>query len=342
MIPKNLVSLYNWEFKDSPKEASIVFEFPDNFNPASIEYTLNKTNDSVLVTMQQSVPILCGYLYEKAVKISHKLEQNKFTILIEKEKKGEWPMMVKSIHSDIKAIDPKSAFICFQVLSASENEESGKWAFQMLQNSARHGYMDAIYVYSSIMFDTKGKEESALNCLLLGTEVYDDPLCHFQIGILFVTKKNDPESALFHLKKAADNGIMIANFSIGQIYSPISTVKYNKKDPKMALDYFIKIPENERSPGLLSELAEYYEKGIGVKQNKALAQKYREEAEIRLQEVSGIPNTNRTEQPVNKLVEEEAKENETNKKNTTLIVAATAAIASAIGFIVYRKLKSKK
>ena len=345
MIQRQYSSFYDWEYSDSPEIATITINFPETFNSSILEFTLNNDKDSILALIPHTVPFLCGCLFEKAAELTTEINECTLKIFIKKEKEGEWPLPIKSLHKELKTIDPKSAFLCYQQLSSIDSEETGKWAYQMLLASSNAGYLPALQVHSAILMQTEGKEEEAIKYLRIGVELYNDALCAFHLGLLYITFKNDCESALYYLQHAVDNGYTSAYFTMGQVYSPISRYNYEKKDAKKALECFLSIPEEDRPPGVLSELADFYEQGLGCEKDLKKAEELRAKANEMIEEIKRTQlhqTINNEEQPVDKIIEKEAEDEKEQKKHSRAIFLATTAIASAIGFIVYKKFKGKK
>ena len=345
MIKKQFSQLYDWEFEDTPSQAIVTIKYPPTFNPSVIQSTLNSDKNSILALIPHTVPFLCGFLYDTASDLQMEIHDSETKLIITKQHEGEWPLLIKSLHRDLITIDPKSAFLCYQQLSSIDTEQSAKWGYQMLQTSSNAAYLPALQVHSAILMQTEGKEEEAIKLLKIAVELYNDALCAFHLGLLYITFVGDCETSLFYLQKAVDNGYTNAYFTMGQIYSPISRFKYAKKDAKKALECFLSIPENERPPGVLSEMADFYEQGLGCEKDVKKAEELRAKAEAIIEEIKNTQlqqTINNEEQPVQELIEKEAENEKIKKEKSKGVFLVTAIIASAIGYAVYRKISKKK
>lgn len=343
MIKNLYKELYEWKFTDAPNECTIQFNFPETLNAECIEHKLNSTNEAIIVTIAQHVPIICGQLFAKAKDMKVNIENHTYTITITKEEAGPWPILIKMIHPDFQMIDPKSAFICFQQLSTvPDNPDTAKLGYQFLENSARAGYILAMQVLGGILLDTENRQKDGMVMLKQGADMYKDPLCCFQVGLLLATQYKDIQSGIEYLERAGNLGYGVAYFTLGQIYSPISPFQFDHKDPVKSMEYFNKVPEDAISPALLSEMAQFYEQGLGVEKDEAKAQelyaKAKEMTEKILADNQIQPQAN---EPTPQQIPMQPDEEKASTSQTLAFVGLAAAFVAGFGFMAFKRFTRK-
>ncbi|EAY09926.1 hypothetical protein TVAG_482000 [Trichomonas vaginalis G3] len=345
MIKTQYKDLYEWKYTDNSNYCTVEFNFPEEFNADCIEYKLNEEKTAIIVTIPQYVPIVCGLLFAKALGIEASINNTTYTFKILKEKNEPWPILIKMIHPEFQMVDPKSAFLIFQQLSSvPDDENSHKLAYQFLENSARVGYLYALQVLGGIYLDTESREKEGMALLKQGADQYNEPLCCFQVGLLYATRYGDVETGIQYLIRSGEGGYGVAYFTLGQIYSPISNFQYDHKDAKKAMEYFNLVQEEHISPALLTEMSQFYEQGLGVEKDLKKAEELRNRANDLLQKImedakskqQDLSNDQEVQQDVQ--VAQEQPKSEISTAQTIGLVGAVSAFVVGFGYMVYKRL----
>lgn len=344
MIPKNLQSLFNWTFDQNQEEFYITFEYPETFNPQCIEIKLSSQATSILVYAADRVPILAGHLVMPIKYINKVFRDGKYVISLGKTTPLATPFLINTLHEELRSIDPKSAFILFQHLCASENQEEIQSGTIMLQASAQAGYVPAMQVLASIYLDTPNTSQQGFILLKRAADIYDDPMSSFQVGIIYMSHGN--QNGEYYLQKAAKLGFVPAHLSLGQFYSPLTEFKFDGKDPKRAREEFSAVVDSgEDLDAAYIELAKLLRAGLGGPKDEARAAELEAKAEEirKKEEQNKIQNPNTiTENPQPPVPGSEAEDDMPPVQNRGLIIGASLAAIGAFAYAVYRRVKNSK
>jgi len=326
-------------------EVLISFQYPVTFNPSCVEYELNERKNSIIVKIPDRVPLVCGLLYDEVSDIKAHYLDGTYVISLKKINQNDWATVVKSVHQNNQAIDPKSAFILYQILASHPNqEEFASIRLSMLFSSSQAGYVPAMQVYGGLLLDTEGKQSDGFSVIKSAADYYEDPVSCFQVGLLYYSAKKF-EAAIDYLQRSGDSGFKPAYFSLGQIFSPESSLKFNNKDASRAMEYFMKVDEAAEIPLVYEEMAKLYATGQGVEKDIEKATQLREKANMMKSQQNTIENPNNSIDPsIGPAPEEPLTIPESKEEGPSMrkwVFAGVLAFAGLIGVAVYKNTKKK-
>ena len=361
MIEPIYRDIYNWKFEDNEEEAYISFTYPVTFNPECIEIHLSEDKQNILVSPPNKVPILCGKLYKPVIEAKGIYADSKYVVSFTKKERENWPILIGTFHEELGIIDPKSAVFCYEtmmVANAGNDPQASTVALSLLQSAANVNYLPALLILGGILLDVKGREQNGFILLKQAADLYNDPQACFQVGLILVIGRVEAENGIGYLKRAASQGYKPANFTLGQIYSPVGPFAYSNKDANKALEYFNQITEEDKIPAVYRELANLYESGNGVPKDTEKAQMYREKAELITKQVEEDQKKQQEEamekrkqlfkeedeltpedQKVLQDMQNAAENDRLSTGQKLLVFGVTAGIAAAFSYIVYKKTK---
>ena len=278
---------------------------------------------------------------------------NKYVISLTKKDREEWPLIISSVHSENGLVDPNSAMVLFYILlqqaTATNNIEIQRTALSFLQSSANVNFLPALRVLGSRYLEIDGMQQRGFILLKQGADLYNDPECCFQIGLILVAGKKEADNGIGYLKRAATQGFKPAYFTLGQIFSPVGPFDYPNKDTKTALEFFSQITEEDKIPAAFREMANIYESGLGIEKDLEKAKMYREKAEkiTKLNQIEDekieqrkqeMMQENQGDVDEQKIIEEMQKQTSSLSKTQKIVVfGLTATIAGAFLYLVYKK-----
>lgn len=339
MIKPQYHEMYEWNYTDRENDCIIEFHFPGTFNPDCVESKLNNNKTALMVSFAGNPPIVCGALFGTASGIEISLKEQTYSIVITKNQNEKWPILIKMVHPDYQTIDPKSAFICYQELcSLPDDKTSQNLAIQFLEKSANAGYLNALQILGQIYLNTEDHYAEGAVLLKHGADKYKDPICCYHIGLVCVSHIDEIDAGIQYLTRSAEGGYGMANFTLGQIYSPISNIKYEHKDGAKAMQYFKSVPEENITPALLTEMAQFYEQGIGVEKDEKKAEELRGKANEMIQKMLETAKANH--QILSADDQQDISEQNTPKTSTSqtiFMVGAISAFVAGFGYMVYRR-----
>ena len=277
MIAPNMQQSYNWGYEDGTDTATVSFVFPETFNIHCLTVELLYDNEVLSVTAPGG-PLLCyGTLYDTASSIDKELDEDacKLTVTVHKAEPKPWPILIKTFCAETHAIDAKSAYILWELLSRSDASHEVKiQASELLQNSAQTGFLPAIKTLGNILV-LSGPEtrNEGLRLIQVAANTYQDVDSICQLGTILAVMPETHEAGMSMIKQAAELGCADAYLNLGQLASPACEAK-GEKNAKLALEYFEKYEAGakEANPIVYYELAKLYEYGFeGVAQDKERA-----------------------------------------------------------------------
>ena len=355
MIDSIYQSLYEWKFEDNEEESYVTFNFPVTFNPESIKIELSENGENVLIGIPNKVPIVCGLLFGAAVSAKGVYTENKYVISITKKERGDWPILIKSEHQKFGAIDPKSATVIFHLIASQSHDKSElNAAIGYLTAAAKVGFLAAMQTLGGMLMEIDGKEQEGFLILKKAADIYNDPVSCYQVGVTLAAAKSY-EEGINYLERSSSSGYQAATLVLGQIYSPEKKFSFPYRDAVKAMKYLESVTEADQLPTAYEEMALLYENGNGVNADVEKAKALRAEAERmkreseeeekkmmeeRRREIEKFSNTKQEEQQANNgapQAEEKGEEASSSKK--LIIFGATAVIAGAFLYNMFKRAK---
>lgn len=137
------------------------------------------------------------------------------------------------------------------------------------------GYCPALMNFYDLLTSNAKEKKTGIQYLERAIK-YEYPPALFRIGfdLLLVNEKK----AFGFLEQAAAGGSYEAEALIGALYSPVSGLKFSKKDATEAVKHLKASLEIEKNPGAYHHLGLLYYTGMGVKKDKILAERYQRQA----------------------------------------------------------------
>ena len=286
-IEPTYLTLFDYGYSQTEEAVEVVFSHEKSFNPHSIKFDFDPTSseNSICVTIPDQPPIFCGDLYGPLSGIEEIYANDETTKLILKKKTpNDWPVIIQSIHSIKKIIDPKSAFLIFACLSQipPEVQSPGKQNMMLfLKLSAHMCFPPALRILGQLYIGENEQFNEGFSLIRLASEKYNDLEATSQLGQIFSlsSDENARKNGMILLQQAAKSGDQSAMIHIGQLLSPFSSFEWFEKDGLKALKIFQAALEVEPNPLIYHEMAKIYYYGCeGVKQDIAEAQIFQNKA----------------------------------------------------------------
>ena len=334
MIHPDEIFLYNYSLKDVEETLEITIPMPDGFDSDSIKVEFLHNNQCINVSAGDRIPFVCGIMYKPIESYVTKTENQKFIITLTKKEKELWPVFITSNNVETLAIDPKSAFIIYDLFQRNPNEEDAAVAFQYLFYSAKAGFVPAMRVYGKYLARDKETLSSAIQVLSLGMEMYGDAECQFNLALIYSNFERMKDKAAELMVAAAEAGLPDAMVGAGEFFSPLSNIKYAKKDVSKALIWFNKALEHGENWIAYHELAKLNMYGVGVQKNVNRARELQAMAQKLHGSVPPLELANNGEG--------EKKPAGPSIKKNLVNLGITCAFAAIFGFAVYKSVHKKK
>lgn len=277
MIAPNMQQAYDWRFEDGTDSATVSFVFPETFNIHCLTIELLYDNEVLSVTAPGG-PLLCyGTLFEPVSSIDKVLDEDacKVTVTLHKTEAKPWPLLIRTFCVETHAIDAKSAYILWDVLTRSDaSQEIKVQASELLQNAAQTGFLPALKTLGNILV-MSGPElrNEGLRLIQVAANTYQDADSMCQLGTVLAVMPDSHEAGVSMIKQAAELGCVDAYINLGQVASP-ACESQGDKNARVALEYFEKYEAAAKDPNpiVYYELAKLYEYGFeGVAQDKERA-----------------------------------------------------------------------
>lgn len=273
MINPDYQLAYEWDFKQNQEMLLIGIALPDNVDSGSINYELSKENRAIKIVLDQEPPILSGILLHDIGDVVREEGEQMVFFKLQKLEPVEWNVIIKSPIPEQNIIDPKSAFILYQLNIIKDSKKK----LGILLKSAVMGYTPALKEAAQI-FILEGDIEQGIKFYTAAANKYNDAESYYELAMINL-KGGDRENGLLQMNQSANLGFAKANIYLGMLYSPFSSIDYENKDARKAL--------TELAIGLkkISDASAYHEMSLiylngssEVKQDKKLAKIFQEKA----------------------------------------------------------------
>lgn len=347
LIPLQYLELYNYTYEDGDEVGTITLDVPEILNNSAIKVQLSEDGNFININFSEDYPhVVCGHLYSKVTSFETAIEKNKYCVKLHKDPAGEkkWFLLITSNHSENKVIDPKSAYAIFKLyaMTAQETNDTSnvEIAFQYLKFAASCGYVPATREYATRLLQNSATFVNGVELLKLCYDKYKDiPSC-FQLGIIFSQSKETVENGLPFMTVAAEAGYFDAIVGLGEYFSPLSSIPYQKKDAEKAVEYFKLALTKGEDWIALHELAKLTFFGIGTKQDTNAGIDLQRKAKAINPDVPAIELNDPRVNQYKQIVEDE-KTSATPWSTRGAIIGASVAVASGFGLLVYKALTRK-
>lgn len=321
VIPPEIYSLYEWECTQDDISISVKFNYPDNFQPDSLDIAYSEDSNSINVSVRDvAVPVLCGVFYEQVQELESTKSEKFASIIIKKKEKKHWKLLIRCKDPESDKIDPKSAMSIWTSLSdqAQNTRVNMKW-FQIALSAC---YLPAIRSYIK---ELESSEVNAVTYQLIlyfyqiAIDQYDDGLSCLNYG-KFLIKSNVSEDSVFDIiDMAAQRGLKVAGLQ-GKVLSRYSNIKFDSKKDISAVEYLLNgIEEDPNDYELYHLLALHYFNGCGVEKNHVEAYRYQEQAKRINENVEDLPQ----------------------EPSSFPLIIGTIAIGLIGGFTIYKIIKKR-
>ena len=264
-IPVYCQNYYYWTFSQDDETVKVKID-KDPDEKKIIPYSFNFSEDDQIIklSIQGSIPAIYGRLWGKAKSTSINETKNEIIINIEKLDKINWPILTTDNNLPYKKdLDPQSSYNLF-TYNLSEHQEAKT---ELLINAKNKGYIPAIQRYIEL-------NESILHPFELVTLL--EKASYYYGSVEMIEKlasiqlefNNNVDCALGLYNYAMSKGSAEAAFQVGEILSPLSSVKYTKKDPGAAFSAYKQAYKFSPHPRAMYGAALLLNYGLGVEKNE--------------------------------------------------------------------------
>ena len=282
-------ALFDWTAEDGDT-VLVKFAIPEGFDPGEITVNLNNSKTAITVAIPNEPPLLCGALAGAVSDASLSVESGVAVLALKKVEAAPWELVVVSVHPETKEIDPKSAFLLFEVHSVRNQilTDDGTDYVSLLKASASAGYLKAISVIAnlSVQNELPGVQRQGIEWLMLAADKYNDVKSMALIGWYLGNVHGYEDRAIEYLNRAIALGYQRAWWVLGMMYSPYSGFcdEFEKKNAGKAVEFFEKAGTDKE---VLEELLKLYERGgDGLKPDSAKVAELK--AALGIEESSGV------------------------------------------------------
>jgi len=341
-IPKTLVETYDWIINEKEDVIEVTFSFDITYNANSIVVEFANDNQDIAIHDNEWYPFLCGKLFQRVESFKTKIENQNFIVELKKTENVKWPIIITTNHSVNKGIDPKSAFLIYRLFSNSENEQEQVTGLSYLEYSASVFFVPSTRHYASLLLRSENTFPVAIKLMEILSESYEDGATTYHLALILMGNLVYIEQSISLLEKAALQGIPDALHTLGEIFSPCSTIEYDKKDPVRAREYLSSSLEKKESSIAYHELAKLYASGFGVEKNIDIAHEYQRKAVELDDQTPALPSYSESNE-ADTDIEIPAKFDVPIVKTSTKILRA-ALVSSFIigcGYFIYKRLKKR-
>lgn len=336
MIPPAHQTIYDWEFSENEEEAFVTITFPKIFNPEVIKFELNEEKTAIIITMESPIPIVCGLLWGPVTSAKNVFTSEKYVLSLTKANNETWPMLIKAMHPDNNAMDPKSAFVVFQDLAkVAGNQDISELAYNFIVISAQTGFLPALRTFGVMLLKVKGQEQAGFTALKTAADTYGDAQASYHIGLILASTAEGFTNGISYLKQAAQKGFSPAYLTLGQIYSPFTPFDA-PKEPQLAVQYLTQaVEEDSKLSQVYMELSKFYAAGVGVEKDLNKAQELMQKGEL-LEEKENRRRYSTEQEPI--VIEEKPKEGSISTLGKIAIAGAVSAFFAGFCFAIYKKM----
>ena len=282
-------ALFDWTAVDGDT-VFVRFTIPEGFDAGQITVNLNEAKTAIAVEIPNEPPLLCGALTGPVVDASLSLENGVAILALKKVESAPWELVVASVHPDTKEIDPKSAYLLFEVHSVRNQilTDDGTDYVSLLKASASAGYLKAISVIAnlSVQNELPDVQREGIRWLMLAADEYNDVKSMALLGWYLGNVHGYEDQAIEYLNRAIALGHQRAWWVLGMMYSPYSGFcdDFERKNAGKAVEYFEKAGTDKE---VLEELLKLYERGgDGLKPDSAKVAELK--AALGIEESSGL------------------------------------------------------
>lgn len=332
MIDPSLLNLYDYTFQQNENTLTLNLEYPETFNPKALE--INHVDNTLEIGVHDEIPIVCGTLYS-SFKPDPKIEYGptKTTIIFEKSTPEKWNILISAPYPGREEgynIDPKSAFIIYQFLFSTNNQENQEAGLNYLSISASMGFPPSLKIFASYLMNSEEHRSIGLNYMTIAASRYKDLEAMNTCGAIYSLSEHGKEIGLRFLSSAIESGFAPAFITMAQLLSPFSSLDYPEKDAQKAKEFL--------EDGLkIEESAEAYHELALIYQNGTEEMKPNQEQALRLQEKAVALDKNTPPLPEKKILLKAAKETVSTKTRAGIGII-TLAFIGIVGYSIYKNL----
>ena len=261
-ISKEFAFLYDYEIEDHNEDIDITFKFPKTFEPKSLKIDHNKEANTLKITIEDELPVVCGKLFAPLSSYTTAKSQNSFTISFEKENEMKWPIFIQAPLDD-ESIDPQSALLLFAKLKDTTDPKDHDLAQKLVSFAIDSEYLPALLIGIQANSPPNGDQQSYLQMLYLAATKYEHPPSLFALGCIFLQNPQSAQDGFMMLQRAAELGFGLAVSVMGKALSPLSEIPFPAKDAKNALELLESVIKIADEPIALYEAAKLYDSGLG-------------------------------------------------------------------------------
>ena len=340
-IQKDNQEMYNYDIVTENGVTRLVFPIAKGYDTSKIKVELTENGGSICIGEEGYAPFLCGKLPREIEKTEMEVKDGKCSIQLKTKEQVEenWNLAIVAPHEESKLIDPMSAFVLFNALVETAQNQKSEELFNagvtFLQISAAQGFIPASLQLAQLLSQGNNKE-AAEKILKDSFERYGNPQVALRIGHMFFNDTENGERVkeaekYFKFAYENDDSIYHAKSLHGLILSPHSNVVFDKKDAVKAKQLFEEAlsAEGKDIVALTGLSILLYYGADGVEKNQGFALELNEKA----REISPVVPSLPVPEPEPKPVQTPIK--------AIIGCAAGITTVAVIGFFIYRKMSKK-